>query len=215
MMRLTPAVKNLIVLNVGIFIIQLLSSEVAVIIDGRGVLDMDLVSKYGALFHYGDASFNFKAWQIFTHAFLHGGIPHLFFNMLGLFFFGPILEATLGERKFLTLYIVCILGAAAAHMVFANYYLHQYIPAVGASGAVVGILIATAIFYPNMEVQLYFLFPLKLKYLAILYVAFDLFGGVSNRAGDNIAHFAHLGGALFAYLLVYYWKKNGGMYNRY
>lgn len=195
MMRLTPAVKNFLILNIGVFILQWL---------------VPVISHYGALHDYRTA--DFFATQFFTYMFLHAGIGHIFANMLGLYFMGPILESTIGDKKFIMLYIICGLGAAITQVFITTVLMDSVmVPMVGASGAVVGILIGTALFYPNIEVMLYFLFPLKLKYLAIGIVAYDLLMGAYN-ANSHIAHFAHFGGALFAVILIKIWKDNGGLF---
>lgn len=96
---------------------------------------------------------------------------------------------------------------------YKAFYLNQSV-VVGASGAVFGILLAFGVMFPNMIIYLYFAIPIKAKYFVMLYGAFELFEGVMNRPGNNIAHFAHLGGMLFGYLLIVYWRKKGA-FNRY
>jgi rhomboid-like protein len=140
--------------------------------------------------------------------FLHGGIGHLFFNMFGLFMFGRVLESVLGGKKFFILYFVSGLGAAALQLFI--YYI-QGAPAImiGASGAVLGVLAAFAVMFPNVELMIIFLpIPIKAKYLVPIYAVFELFFGIANFKGDNIAHFAHLGGAIVGFILVMIWKKN-------
>lgn len=202
--RLTPTVKNILILNIGIFIIQMLFSE------GR----YDPVTEYGAL--YSPSTQSFQPWQIVSHMFIHSGFSHLLNNMLLLFFMGPILENTLGDKKFLLLYLFAGLFAGVLMMGVYTFGLdyHNWM-AVGASGACLGVLIGTALLYPNLEVHLYFLIPIKLKWIAIFAVAMDLVGFVRFTNPQSvlptdqpmIANIAHLGGALFSFLLITYWKQ--------
>ncbi|MDP6909721.1 MAG: rhomboid family intramembrane serine protease [Flavobacteriales bacterium] len=116
--------------------------------------------------------------------------------------------------------IVRIEGAAALQMgqnytdiLMAKYNLLLNIPTVGASGAVFGLLLAFGMMFPNSQIYLYFLFPIKAKYFVILYGLFELYSGISNNPGDNVAHFAHLGGMIFGYILIKYWQKNRFRFN--
>ncbi|HKP32284.1 MAG TPA: rhomboid family intramembrane serine protease [Chitinophagaceae bacterium] len=173
----------------------------------------------------------FKPHQLITHLFMHGSIPHLLSNMFALWMFGTALENVWGPKKFLTFYILCGLGAAILHMItlymeyapiveYMNYqspeyraewlYSHEYrvnSTTVGASGAVFGCLAAYGYLFPNSMIYLYFLVPIKAKWFVILYAGFEFWAGIQNSAGDNIAHWAHLGGALVGFLLVLYWNK--------
>lgn len=170
----------------------------------------------------------FKPWQFITHLFMHGSLGHLFSNMLALWMFGSVLENLWGPKRFLLFYLVCGLGAALCHMgvlyyetnaVIAQYmqnpamYEQLYYSSlasatVGASGAVFGCLAAFGFLFPNHVIYLYFLLPLKAKWFVLLYGLFELYAGLANSAGDDVAHFAHLGGAVVGFLLAYYWKKN-------
>ncbi len=203
--RLTPTVKNILFLNFGIFIIQYLLTK------NEGV---DLVQHYGAL--YSNKHPDFQPWQFVTHMFIHGGFRHIFYNMLLLFFMGPILEQTLGDQKFLILYMFSGLFAGVAMFLTYTFGLdyHNW-AAVGASGACLGVLVGTALLYPNLEVHLYFLIPIKLKWIAIFTVVMDVIGFVrftnpqSVLPSDQpmVANIAHLGGAAFSFLLITYWQK--------
>ena len=173
---------------------------------------------------------NFQPYQVFTHMFTHAGIGHIFFNMFGLWMFGRVLESVWGSKRFLLFYLVCGIGAAVAHMTVA-YFEYQPILetleiakatgqsdvvemieslpiyAVGASGAVMGVLVAFAFLFPNTELMLLFPpIPIKAKWLILIMVAFDLFGGL-GKTSDGVAHWAHLGGAAVGFLLVYIWNK--------
>jgi len=164
----------------------------------------------------------FRPWQIITHMFAHaaygmdifgqpsGGIIfyHILFNMFALWMFGRILENVWGSKRFTIFYLICGLGAAAAHLAM-QYYMGDQNLAVGASGAVFGILVAFAMTFPNTELYIMFIpVPIKAKWAVLGLVAIDLFGGVSKFSGDNIAHFAHLGGALTGFILLKIWNKN-------
>lgn len=173
---------------------------------------------------------NFQPYQVFTHMFTHAGIGHIFFNMFGLWMFGRVLESVWGSKRFLLFYLICGIGAAVAHMTVA-YFEYQPILetleiakatgqsdvvemieslpiyAVGASGAVMGVLVAFAFLFPNTELMLLFPpIPIKAKWLILIMVAFDLFGGL-GKTSDGVAHWAHLGGAAVGFLLVYIWNK--------
>jgi membrane associated rhomboid family serine protease len=138
--------------------------------------------------------------------FSHANITNILFNMFGLWMFGRILENVWGPKRFLFFYLVCGLGAAAAHLAV------QYLQggddlAVGASGAIMGIFAAFAYLFPNTELFIMFIpIPVKAKWAVLGLTAIDLFSGISNTS-DNIAHFAHLGGALTGFILVIIWNK--------
>ena len=173
----------------------------------------------------------FEPWQFITHMFLHGGVDHILFNMFALWMFGSILENLWGPKRFLTFYIVCGLGAALAHMIVlyvetqhliatfnsfdgitqqankAVFYSRLNEATLGASGAVFGCLAAFGYLFPNTYIYLYFFIPVKAKWFVIFYAAFELYTAVANSAGDNVAHVAHLGGALVGFLMVYFWNK--------
>ena len=188
-----PIVKNLMIINVLVFVAQM-------IFDKQYDLTMRL-----AMWPV-DSPF-FRPYQIVTHMFSHGSIGHIFFNMFSLWMFGKILENVWGGKRFLLFYLICGIGAAALHLA-VEYFMGGIAPAVGASGAVMGVLVAFAYLFPNTELFILFIpFPIKAKWAAIGYVAIDLFSGVASFSGDNIAHFAHLGGALTGFILVLVWNK--------
>ena len=130
----------------------------------------------------------FRPWTLFTYMFLHAGLGHLFFNMIGLFFFGPRLEARLGAKGFLGLYFLSGLGGAAFSFAFSFGA-----PVVGASAAVYGILIGFAMYWPREPIYIYGVLPVQARWLAIALVVFSLYSGISG-SGGGVAHFAHLGG---------------------
>jgi membrane associated rhomboid family serine protease len=134
--------------------------------------------------------------------FAHGGFFHLLFNMFALWMFGTMLERVWGPKRFLIFYLACGLASGVAHLILQNS------PAVGASGAIMGLLAAFAYLFPNTEMIVFPIpVPVKAKWAIGLFVAYDLFGGVSKVPGDNIAHFAHLGGLAMGFMLVLIWNK--------
>jgi membrane associated rhomboid family serine protease len=152
-----------------------------------------------ALFPY-DSPY-FKPYQLVSHMFAHGGFFHLFFNMFVLWMFGMMLERAWGPKRFFIFYFVCGLAAAAAQLLFTNS------PAVGASGAIMGLFAAFAYLFPNTELIIFpFPVPVKAKYAVAVMAAIDLFSGI-NPGGSNIAHFAHLGGLVMGFILVLIWNK--------
>jgi membrane associated rhomboid family serine protease len=160
----------------------------------------------------------YKPWQLITHMFLHGDFSHILGNMFALWMFGSILENVWGPKRFLLFYMLCGVGAAIIHLAILSYQLvpltSQYdrllnSATLGASGAVFGILIAFVYLFPNTYIYIYFLFPVKAKWLGIAYFAFELYKGIENSAGDNVARWAHVGGAIIGFILVYIWKKKG------
>jgi membrane associated rhomboid family serine protease len=144
----------------------------------------------------------FKPYQLITSMFAHGGIFHILFNMYALWLFGSSLERLWGPKKFLIFYFVCGIAAGLTQMFLVGG------EAIGASGAIMGLLAAFAYTFP--DIQFYILpipFPIKAKYLALIYAGIDLFGGVSG--GGDIAHFAHLGGLAMGFILCIFWKNHG------
>ncbi|MCS4503756.1 hypothetical protein KBTX_01013 [wastewater metagenome] len=151
---------------------------------------------------------DFAVWQLVTYGFLHGGLFHLFVNMFALWMFGTPIERTLGTRAFTSYYFVCLVGAGLIQLVVATMAAGNGMiyPTVGASGAVFGILLAFGMFFPNQQVILIFPpIPMKAKYFVILYGAFELFAGVTNTF-SGVAHFAHLGGMAFGFVMILYWR---------
>lgn len=160
--------------------------------------------------------------------FMHGGFWHIFFNMYTLLMFGMILEQTIGSKKFLLFYFVTGLGAVALHMGVEYLQMQTLLssgnssavqrllltPTVGASGAIYGVLIGYAMLYPETTLTLIFPpIPLKAKWWVLIFAAIELFTGITGTL-DGVAHFAHLGGMLFGWLLILYWKRKGSLYNR-
>lgn len=177
------------------------------------------------------ASPYFKPMQLITHMFMHGSSGHLLSNMFALFMFGSVLERVWGPQRFLLFYFITGFGAMLLHTAVQGFQVYQAtgllapslsmvshyadvaaiytVPTVGASGAIFGILIGFGMLFPNTEIMLLiFPVPIKAKYFVLLYVLWELYRGIAMSAGDNVAHFAHLGGALFGFLLVKYWNND-------
>lgn len=208
--QIPTVTKNLVAINILMFIATLINENF-------------MVANF-AMFY--PASPFFKPWQILTHMFMHGGFWHIFFNMYSLLMFGSILERSLGPKKFLIFYFVTGLGAVALHtgvewmqarVFIANGAAQAYqqllvTPTLGASGAIYGVLIGFAMLYPQARLTLIFPpIPMTAKWLVIIFAAIELFSGI-NGIQDGVAHFAHLGGMLFGWLLIRWWRKHGKLY---
>ena len=194
--RFPPIVKNLIIINVLVFVAQL-------IFDKQYELTFKL-----ALWPVDTPWF--EPYQIFSHMFTHSPsfIFHIVLNMLVLYMFGRILENLWGPKRFLFFYLACGVGAAFAHLVMQQMMGSIPAPAVGASGAIMGVFVAFAYLFPNTELMIIPIpIPIKAKWLVLVYIGLDLFGGFGKVSGDNIAHFAHLGGALTGFIIVLFWNK--------
>lgn len=168
------------------------------------------------LWPWGDAAYDpdalapaFMPWQLVTYAFLHGGLLHIAFNMLALVMFGAPLEYTWGERRFLAYYLVSVVGAGLCQLLVGSYALThgaEAYPTIGASGGVFGLLLAYGMLFPNQRVMLLFPpIPMRARTLVIVYGLFELGVGVTGLQ-PGVAHFAHLGGMLFGWLLIRYWR---------
>ncbi len=150
----------------------------------------------------------FQVWQLFTYGFLHGGFGHLFFNMFGLWMFGRILEQVWGQKRFLIYYLVCVVGAGVIQLLTLMFMSpDQVYPTLGASGGVFGILLAFGMMFPNARVMLLIPpIPMTAKWLVVGYGALELFFGVTGTQA-GVAHFAHLGGMAFGFVLITYWRN--------
>lgn len=211
-----PVIKTLLIINVVVYIAQNL-------IPG--------LTSWGAL-HYWTSD-EFKPHQLITMMFLHdpSSFSHILFNMFGLWMFGSILENFWGSKRFLNFYLICGIGASVITLLsvpftgaqFAKssealadgYTVPQIIEgykqgysALGASGAIMGVMAAFAYLFPNTEMYIMFIpIPIKAKYVIPGFVLLDLFSGLGIGIKDNVAHFAHLGGALVGLILVIVWNK--------
>ena len=202
MQRNIPVTRNLILINVIVFVATMLNEPF-------------MMSTF-ALF-YPTLPY-FRWWQIVTHMFMHGGFWHIFFNLYTLYMFGSVVEEIIGSRKFLIYYFVCGLGAAGLHLgveaIQVHFFAASLPPVVGASGAIYGLLIAFAMLFPESRLTL--IFPpvtMKARTMVIVFAAIELFTGITGIA-DGIAHFAHLGGMLFGWLLIRYWRAKGTLFDR-
>lgn len=208
--QIPTVTKNLVAINILMFIATLINENF-------------MVANF-AMFY--PASPFFKPWQILTHMFMHGGFWHIFFNMYSLLMFGSILERSLGPKKYLIFYFVTGLGAVALHtgvewmqarVFIANGIAQAYqqllvTPTLGASGAIYGVLIGFAMLYPQARLMLIFPpIPVKAKWLVIIFAVIELVFGINGIQG-GVAHFAHLGGMLFGWLLIRWWRKHGKLY---
>ncbi|HEX5024611.1 MAG TPA: rhomboid family intramembrane serine protease [Agriterribacter sp.] len=216
---LPVVVKNLLIINGLVFLAQK-------IFENTGMLSLENI------FALHDVhSVYFRPHQLVTHLFMHGSFGHILFNMFALWMFGNVLENYWGAKRFLLFYIACGLGAGILHLIVLYYEnipimeLFHALPieqqdellysptfkintaTLGASGAVFGCLAAFGYLFPNSLIYLYFFIPIKAKWFVLMYAAMELFLGVQNSAGDNVAHWAHLGGALVGFLMVLYWNK--------
>ena len=213
-----PVTKNLIIINVLFFLGGVVATRYGI----------DLSSYLGL--HFFMAS-DFNPAQLISYMFMHGGFTHLFFNMFAVWMFGRILEQIWGAKKFLFYYIACGIGAGLIQELvqYIQYAVQlsaydkvdlgegmivpmaQYLNlmnTVGASGAVYAILLAFGMLFPNEKMFIIPIpFPIKAKYFVAGYAIIELMEGIANNPTDNVAHFAHLGGMIFGFILIMYWKK--------
>lgn len=233
---LPPVVKNLLFLNVGVFIVGFILQM---------MYQYDISDALGL--HY-IGSKGFKPIQFISYMFLHANLEHIFFNMFALWMFGNVLENFWGPKRFFTYYMATGIGAGIIQMIVAYIRIQSIqsqVPAdvleviytegvdilrqnknfidplyaelnaivnvstVGASGAVFGLLMAFGILFPNSYIYLFFALPIKAKWFVLGYGVLELFSGIRNTPGDNVAHFAHLGGMVFGYILIQYWRRKG------
>ena len=144
-----------------------------------------------------------KPWTIITYMFLHGGLTHILFNMLALYFFGSRVESRLGPERFFALYFLSGIAGALLSFVFA-----PYAAIIGASGAVYGVMLAFARFWPRDQIMIWGVFPIEARWLVGIYTAMSLYGGFSG--GGGVAHFAHLGGFLGGFLYLLFLERTHG-----
>jgi membrane associated rhomboid family serine protease len=159
----------------------------------------------------------FKLWQLFTYMFLHGGFLHIFFNLFTLWMFSGELEEYWGSARFLRYYLISGAGAGfcIAGMNYFIYLRYGMSPVtLGASGAVYAILLAYGMTWPNRQVLLYFLFPIKMKYLVLIFGLFEFFGTIKRGGGSNVSHIGHLGGLLSGFILIQYMRSRASARTR-
>lgn len=219
--NIPPVVKNLLIINIIFFIATL-------VFENMGI---ELANYLGA-FYFNSP--HFRVWQLITYMFMHGGWAHIFFNMFALYMFGPAIEYFMGSKRFFNYYFITGLGALALQMLVQAIEVHGILgsfifdqtvnlnitpengaklhdiyatPMVGASGALFGILVAFGVLYAETELYIMLIpIPVKAKYAVIGYIVVELYLGLSQHQGDSVAHFAHLGGALFGYILLKVWR---------
>ena len=214
---LPPVTKNLIIINVIVFVASLLNQNFMI----------------GTFALFYPTSVYFHWWQVVTHMFMHGGFWHIFFNMYTLLIFGCVVERIIGSKKFLLFYFICGLGAVALHLGVEYLQMQSYMqgaalgnataiqniamikntPTVGASGAIYGVLMGYAMLFPESRMTL--LFPpvtLSAKWMVAIFAAIELFTGVTGLSA-GIAHFAHLGGMLIGWLMILSWRKRGVLFD--
>ncbi len=231
-----PVVKNLLAINIILWLATL-------VLPGffrRWGIDVNLTDILGM--HYW-ASEKFNPAQLLTYIFMHGGFNHVFFNMFAVYMFGSALENLWGPRKFLTYYLITGIGAGIVQQIFWTIDFQSLVNAmnvaieansgsslvayegelikflnlpvtVGASGSVFGLLLAFGWLFPEQRLMLLFIpYPIKARVFVAIYGVVELFLGVANFSGDNVAHFAHLGGMLFGIIMILMWKKKNTLYN--
>lgn len=227
-----PIVKNLIIINVLVYLMQIILDKQYAITEKLmmwPVMPREL-REFLVEANVLDESQKFQPYQIATHMFAHAPPPmlfHILFNMFTLYMFGRILENVWGAKRFLFFYFACGIGAAALHLGIQYFRCDQLLqavvendissfknyqgalaPALGASGAIMGVMAGFALLFPNSELYIMLIpVPVKAKWAILGLMAIDLFGGIANISGDNIAHFAHLGGALTGLIIVLIWNK--------
>jgi membrane associated rhomboid family serine protease len=182
---LTPVIKNLMIIMGAVFLVQMLV---------RGWIEL----------YFGLVPIlvwkKYFLWQLVTYMFLHGGFFHILFNLLALWMFGGELENYWGSKKFLFYFLFCGIGAGICTVVVTPY---QFIPVIGASGAIYGILLAFGWLFPNRLIYVYFLFPIPAKYFVIIFGLIEFFSSIGGAAG-GVSHLTHLGGLLFGLLYMLY-----------
>ena len=217
---LPVVVKNLLIINCIMYLAD-------IVLVRFGINLSDILG-----LHFFKAS-GFYPFQLLTYMFMHGNFAHLFFNMFALWMFGNTLENIWGAKRFLLFYLLCGLGAGLIqegvqyieYMTKLSHYqsvnmggtivpMSQYLnlmTTVGASGAIYGLLLAFGMMFPNSMIYLYFFVPIKAKWFVIGYAVIELLNGL-GASGDNVAHFAHLGGMLVGLIIILIWRKKGRLY---
>ncbi len=203
--------KNLIIINFICWFAEIVFAR-------QGIVDLTEI--LGLHFYKADS---FRIYQFITYQFMHdpGGISHVFFNMFAVFMFAPALESLWGPKRFLFYYLFTGIGAGIVQQFAWAFDIHNLaldsasqealynsMVTIGASGSIFGVLLAFGMLFPNTQLMLLFPpIPMKAKWFVIIYALGELFFGVANFSGDNVAHFAHLGGMLFGIILILYWRK--------
>ena len=190
-----PIVRNLLIVNVLVYLTQIL-------------LPPSMGRWFELTFALRSPMPLESCYQLLSYMFMHANLSHLFFNMFALWMFGRVIEYDLGSKRFLTYYLICGVGAGLMQL-GVNAIEGGLALTVGASGAVYGLLLAYGMLHPNNTIML--MFPpiaLKAKWFVVMYGVIELFAGIAS-SGGGVAHYAHLGGMLWGFLLLRYWKKRG------
>ncbi|MCL1938288.1 MAG: rhomboid family intramembrane serine protease [Candidatus Azobacteroides sp.] len=223
-----PVTRNILIINFAVWLLCYLCGQMVNIL-GLHYLCGQMANILGL--HYFQSK-GFYLYQFITYMFTHESFSHLFFNMFALFMFGGVVERIWGPQRYLSYYLITGIGAGLIQMLVSYIqvrtyinrfemdgllspsqltYLYNSIPVtIGASGAIFGLLLAFGMLFPNAPI--YFMLipiPIKAKYFVAGYGLIEFFFGISNRTGDNVAHFAHLGGMLFGIIMILYWRKRG------
>ncbi len=186
-----PVIKNILIINGIVFFISILAQNIVV----GGVLLDTYINGYFGLIPFSNPVWSFYPWQLITYQFLHGGFSHIFFNMLILWMFGMEIENVMGSRKFLVFYLLAGIGGGLLQLLLGS----GAGVIIGASGAVYGVMVAFAMFYPDRLIYIYFLIPVKAKYLIVFLMVIEF---LSVGDGSFVAHLAHLGGAIVGFSFV-------------
>ncbi len=213
-----PVMKWLLIIDVSVFLFEFLLQMIVIEQTPSGAITMKHVwIEFMALWPIGADSWGtFYPWQLLTYQFMHGNFFHILFNMFVLWMFGMELEEAWGSARFLIFYLTAGVGAGLAQLFITPAIVSMFSPeahagwTVGASGSIYGLLVGFAMTHPDRKVFMFPLFiPISAKYLVWVLVAIGLLMGLGNRAGDNVAHFAHLGGAAMGFLLYRFGDKTG------
>ncbi len=201
-----PVIKNLLIINGAVFIVQMLGENIRM---ASGFTIGEMITKYFALLPIGGftaarigdmaITWHFYPWQLITYQFMHAGFWHIAINMFILWMFGIEIENLWGSKKFLIFYLTTgVIGGLFQILLSPIILGGLNAPTIGASGSIMGVMVAFAMLFPNRYIYIYFLIPVKVKYFIVFLVLLDVFAG----GGDNIAHFVHIGGALFGFLYM-------------
>lgn len=201
-----PMIKNLLMINIGVFFLQMIFDNITFGgVPGGYILNhyfalnpLDGVDRFGI-------SFNFQIWQLITYQFMHGDFMHIFFNMLMLWMFGNEIENVMGSRKFILFYLISGIGAGLLQLFVSPIMSDVLAVTIGASGAVYGVMIAFAMFFPDRYILFYFLIPVKAKYLITFLFIVEFF---STGQASAVAHLAHIGGAITAFIFIVVDRNN-------
>jgi membrane associated rhomboid family serine protease len=195
-----PVIKNLLIINVVVFFLQMLANNL--MLGGKPL--WYVLNLWFALNPISDG-FNFQIWQLVTYQFMHGGFGHLFFNMFALWMFGARIENIMGSRKFLSFYLLSGVCAGILHLFLSPLLSGTEAVTIGASGSIYGVMIAFGLIYPDEPIYLYFIIPIKAKYLIGFMIVIEFLA--IDSASSNVAHLAHLGGALAGFLFIMFDKS--------